>query len=111
MAQFPRVRFPAGGRIPLKTGLHHLGLCSQQRWPHGRLYLYVRDRTDNQKRRCYTVIMAQTPSRKTEGYADLLLKIEHCRRLATEVPDLRTAQQLLELATEYLKQLMKTEAQ
>jgi hypothetical protein len=55
--------------------------------------------------------MSQMPSQKTEGYADLLLKIERCRRLAREFPDLRTAQQLLELASEYLKQLIKTKAQ
>jgi hypothetical protein len=45
------------------------------------------------------------------GHADLLAKIEHCRRLAREVPDLKTAQQLLELAYDYLKQLVKTKAQ
>jgi hypothetical protein len=51
--------------------------------------------------------MAQMRNQKTEGHADLLLKIERRRRLAKQVPDIKTAQQLLELATEYLKQLIK----
>jgi len=60
-----------------------------------------------QGRRCYIAVMAQMLNQKTEGHADLLLKIERRRRLAKQVPDIKTAQQLLELATEYLKQLIK----
>jgi hypothetical protein len=38
--------------------------------------------------------MAQMLNQKTEGHADLLLKIERRRRLAKQVPDIKTAQQL-----------------
>jgi hypothetical protein len=59
------------------------------------------------------IIFDMTPMQDQSGtgHADLLAKIEHCRRLAREVPDLKTAQQLLELAYDYLKQLVKTKAQ
>jgi hypothetical protein len=55
--------------------------------------------------------MAPMQDQSRNGHADLLAKIEHCRSLAREVPDLKTAQQLLELATDYLKQLVKAKAQ
>jgi hypothetical protein len=55
--------------------------------------------------------MASMQDQSGNGHADLVAKIERCRRLAREVPDLKTAQQLLELATDYLKQLVKTKAQ
>ena len=54
--------------------------------------------------------MASMQDQSGNGHADLVAKIERCRRLAREVPDLKTAQQLLELATDYLKQLVKAKA-
>ena len=55
--------------------------------------------------------MAPRLDQTANGHADLLAKIERCCRLAREVPDLKAAQQLLELANDYLKQLVKTKAQ
>jgi hypothetical protein len=46
--------------------------------------------------------MAQMLRQKTEDHGDLLLNIERCCRLAKQVPDSKTARQLLELAAEHL---------
>jgi hypothetical protein len=37
-----------------------------------------------QGHRCYSAVIAQMLRQKTEGHADLLLKIERCRRLAKQ---------------------------
>jgi hypothetical protein len=49
--------------------------------------------------------MAEMPNEIRQGHADLILKIERCRRLAREAPDKVTAQKLLSLAAEYEQQL------
>jgi hypothetical protein len=54
--------------------------------------------------------MAPTPDEKRNEQRDLLLKIERCRRLATQTREAPIAVRHLELATEYLKQLRETKA-
>jgi hypothetical protein len=48
--------------------------------------------------------MVEMPNQIRERHADLILKIERCRRLAKEVDKL-TAQRFLALAAEYEQQL------
>jgi hypothetical protein len=45
--------------------------------------------------------MAQKPDQAGDGFADLVLMIERCRRLATQTSDPFTKTGLLELAAEY----------
>jgi hypothetical protein len=45
--------------------------------------------------------MAQKPDQAGDGYADLILMIERCRRLAGQTSDPLTQTGLLELAAEY----------
>jgi hypothetical protein len=45
--------------------------------------------------------MAQMPNQAESGYADLVLMIERCRRLARQTSDPLTQAGLLELAAEY----------
>jgi hypothetical protein len=45
--------------------------------------------------------MAEKPDQVGDGYADLILMIERCRRLATQTSDPLTQTGLLELAAEY----------
>jgi hypothetical protein len=45
--------------------------------------------------------MAQKPDQAGDGFADLILMIERCRRLATQISDPLVKTGLLELAAEY----------
>jgi hypothetical protein len=45
--------------------------------------------------------MSQKPDKAGDGFADLILMIERCRRLARQTSDPLTQTGLLELAAEY----------
>jgi hypothetical protein len=45
--------------------------------------------------------MAEKPDQAGDGYTDLILMIERCRRLAKHTADPLVRRELLELATEY----------
>jgi hypothetical protein len=49
--------------------------------------------------------MAPMPNQPQSGAADLLMKIARCHRLAREITDKTTVQELMALAAEYERQL------